>query len=61
MNVDDMCMMVHNSFMTIEEYHDMYIEEFQVTPDSEEQFPMRPGVLKYMEFMDTNDYTQYSN
>ena len=60
-NVDDMSMMVHGSLMSIDEFAELYLGEFEINADSEEQFPMRPSVLQYMEFLESDDYRKYKN
>lgn len=61
LNMDDMCMMTNGSLMSIEEYGELYLEEMVMNPDSEEQFPMRPSVLQYMEFLEIDDYRNYKH
>lgn len=54
-------MMINATFMTIEEFGELYLNEFEINADSEEQFPMRPSVLQYMEFLEIDNYKNYKN
>jgi hypothetical protein len=61
LNLDDMMMLISKRFMSIVEYHNLYLTELEVTNDAEEVFPIRPPLLKSLEFMEIGDYTTYSN
>jgi hypothetical protein len=56
-----MMMLISKRFMSIDEYHDIYLTEVEMVIDAEEVFPLRPPLLKNLEFLEIEDYKAYRN
>ncbi len=60
LNGDDMSILVSKQFMSMEEYLEIYLEEVEVTKESDLNYPLPPNVFKMIEFMEVQeDYRKF--
>jgi len=50
--LDDMSLLFLPRFMTLDEYHEFYLEDIEIRLDSEKLFPYTPSLLRYLEYND---------
>jgi hypothetical protein len=60
LNGEDMSILVSKQFMSMEEYLEIYLEEVEVTKESDLNYPLPPNVFKMIEFMEVQeDYRKF--
>ena len=60
LNGEDMSILVSKHFMSMEEYLEIYLEEVEVTKESDLNYPLPPNVFKMIEFMEIQeDYRRF--
>ncbi len=56
-----MMILISKNFMSIEEYNQIYLTEVELFSDAEEVFPIKPSLLKNLEFLEIDEYNKFTN
>jgi hypothetical protein len=56
---DDMSILISKNFMSLSEYHDIYLTTQERAKECESNYPQPPTIFNIMEFLELEDYTQY--
>jgi len=48
---DDMSILISKSFMTLEEYSNIYLESHESAKECEKNYPLPPSIFNTMEFL----------
>lgn len=58
---DDLAMMTARQFTSIEEYHQIYLDDLEIDLDQEHLYPFQPSITRVLEFSDSGTLSNLVN